>query len=363
MGCGGSSGASDPDEENIDWKNAEIDDEFNQDADKVKAKKFNKATGQAEDRVEAEDREFDFFEGADAGSGEQFMAVRPYEGAIIEPTNHNEPSSDPPDISYELEYVYGYRAEDSRMNAYYNSERKIVYFTAALGVILCPKSNTQIFFGGGETDNTSKKVARTENCHTNDITAMGISNCRNLAATGQNGSKPVAFVWCAKEGVKKARFVCNKGGREITAISICPKNKLVALCDNSNDHCLYVFDIETQKKLKCEKTGPDRIYHTQWSQKEGDSIISTAGSKHFAIWDLDAAKFKKRKGLYMGNGNATSHCCCAWDDKGNCVTGGANSHIYYWTGRELQKHYDVHGKGFVCSIRWLGGKVISGAKD
>ena len=363
MGCGGSSGAQDPNDEKIDWNNdAEIDEEFNEDANQVK-KKFNKKTGAAEDRGDADDREFDFFEGADAGSGEQFMAVRPYEGAIMEPTNHNEPSDDLPDISYELEYVYGYRAEDSRMNVYYSSEGKIVYFTAALGVILCQKSNMQTFFGGGETDNTSKKVARTEKSHTNDITAIGISVCRKLAATGQNGSKPVAFVWDTSSGEKKARFQCKKGGREITAISICPAAKYVAMTDNSNDHNLYVFEIDSQKCYKNEKTGGYRVYHIQWSQKPGESVIGLAGVKHFALWDLDASKFKASKGLYMGNGKPTTHCCIAFDGEGNAYTGGANSHIYCWKGRELNKNYDVHGKGFVCAIRYLDGKVYSGAKD
>ena len=42
------------------------------------------------------------------------MAVRPYEGAIMEPTNHNDPDESAPDATYELEHVYGYRCEDSR---------------------------------------------------------------------------------------------------------------------------------------------------------------------------------------------------------------------------------------------------------
>jgi len=42
------------------------------------------------------------------------MAVRPYEGAIREPTTHNEADSSPPEAGYELEHIYGYRCEDSR---------------------------------------------------------------------------------------------------------------------------------------------------------------------------------------------------------------------------------------------------------
>ena len=365
MGCGSSNGASEPGEEKINWNKAEIDDEFKDEEKDLggKRKVFNKKSGKMQE-VDApqNDREFDFFEGADAGAGEQFMAVRPYEGAIMEPDEHNDESTDAPDVNYELEYVYGYRAEDSRMNCFYNKDGNAVYFTAALGVILDQGSNKQKFFGGGQTDNTSKKVARDDVGHTNDITSMDVSACRGLAATGQNGSKPVAFVWDTTNGDKKARFKLDKGMREVTAIAICPKNKAVALTDNHNDHHLWVFDIDSGKKLQKSKTGGDRIYHVSWSKKEGDDIVATAGSKHFAVWDLNDG-FKKRKGIHGGNGNPTSHCCVTWDDKGIAYTGGANSHIYIWEGKSLQGTYDVHGRGFVCAIRYIDGKIISGAKD
>jgi microtubule-associated protein-like 6 len=310
MGCGGSSGASDPSAEKVNWGDAAIDDEFKEEQKRAGAKKktFDKKTGKAIEKEKVQvDREFDFFEGADAGSGEQFMAVRPYEGAIMEPTQHNEPSNTPPEVTYELEYVYGYRAEDSRMNCFYNKNGNVCYFTAALGVILDQDKNTQKFFGGGQTDNTSKQVARDDLYHTNDITAMDTSNCRTLCATGQNGSVPVAFVWDAATGAKKGRYKLDKGGREVTAIAIDPSKKYVALCANDNDHQLYIFDLEKGTQVKKDKSGPDRIFHMAWSLKDGDSIVATAGEKHFAIWDLGADSFKKKKGIYGDKGKATSH--------------------------------------------------------
>lgn len=365
MGCGSSNGAAEPGEEKVNWNKAEIDDEFKEEEKRVKSKRavFDKKKGKAvEVDAPQNDREFDFFEGADAGAGDQFMAVRPYEGAIMEPEEHNDESKDAPDVTYNLEHVYGYRCEDSRMNCFYNKNGNAVYFTAALGVILDHGSNSQKFFGGGQVDNASKKVARDDHGHTNDITAMDVSDCRGVAATGQNGSRPVAFAWDACTGDKKARFKLDKGMREVTAIGLSPDNKMVALTDNHNDHHIWVFDVSTEECLKKDKTGPDRIYHVSWSRKSGENVVATAGSKHFAVWDLDDG-FKKRKGIHGDAGKPTSHCCVTWDDQGNCYTGGANSHIYHWGGRNLQGTYDVHGRGFVCAIRYCDGKIVSGAKD
>ena len=44
--------------------------------------------------------------------------------------------------------------------------------------------------------------------------------------------------------------VANKGGRQITAISINPTNRYVAMTDDSNDHILYVFEISSGRALK-----------------------------------------------------------------------------------------------------------------
>ena len=82
------------------------------------------------------------------------MAVKPWIGAVVEPQNRksyliyfiyidNPPEPSPPDVNYKLDYVYGYRCEDSRQNVYFNASGKAVYMTAALGVILDPRSNTQ----------------------------------------------------------------------------------------------------------------------------------------------------------------------------------------------------------------------------
>ncbi len=106
------------------------------------------------------------------------MAVKPWIGAIKEPANHPPPNPAPPSVQYALEYVYGYRCEDSRMNVYFNPSGEAVYMTAALGVILNTKNNTQKFFGGGMVDMKAKNVSDDNNSHTDDITSLTISSDR-----------------------------------------------------------------------------------------------------------------------------------------------------------------------------------------
>lgn len=84
-----------------------------------------------------EDREEnEFFEVEEAGEGEQFMAVKPWIGAIMEPDNHPQPNPSPPDVRYKVDYVYGYRSHDTRQNVYFNQNGQAIFMSAALGVIL-----------------------------------------------------------------------------------------------------------------------------------------------------------------------------------------------------------------------------------
>lgn len=139
--------------------------------------------------------------------------------------------------------------------------------------------------------------------------------------------------------------------KEVTAISISPDETYVAMTDNSNNHNLWIFDVETGKQVKQDKCSTDRAYQIARSQNVGDNIVATAGVKHFRVWDLDAQAFKRKKGLYSDTEKPTSHCCVTWGDNGNIYSGDANSHIYQWDGRDLKNTYDNHGTGFMCAFR------------
>lgn len=152
--------------------------EYGEDAD-ARRVTVNKRTGEVEESNPGENHpETDFFEFEveDAGDDMQkFMAVKPWIGAVKEPDDHPPVDMSEPDAEYELEYVYGYRCEDSRQNVYYNKDGNLVYMTACLGVILDKASNTQTFFGGGQVENKSKQVASDKYHHNNDIMCLNVN--------------------------------------------------------------------------------------------------------------------------------------------------------------------------------------------
>ena len=275
MGCGSSS-ASAPGKFN--------DDPDMDDGGRIR---YNKKTGQgvACDGGRDDDRpEDDFFEVEEA-VGEQFMAVRPWIGQIAEPDNHNPENNDQPAVSYDLEYVYGYRCADSKQNVHWNCNSQPVYMTAALGVVLDPASNTQKFFGGGEVENTAKNVANDMNHHTDDVMCVRVCPARQTAVSGQVGSKPTVFTWDAVTGEKKQRTKIAKGARGIVACDINAAGQ-IACVDLHNEHQVYLIDQSGQLVFK-QKGDTNKIHDVCWNHD--GTRFATAGVKHIYFWDAKDA--------------------------------------------------------------------------
>lgn len=115
--------------------------------------------------------------GAPSG-GDEFMAVKPWIGAIREPSSWKESrqtaeAAAPPPAELELNFVYGYRAQDVRSNLFYaGSGSEIVYHAAAVGVVYDSERHKQRY-------NLS---------HTDDIISLATYGQGSMIATGTLGS-------------------------------------------------------------------------------------------------------------------------------------------------------------------------------
>ena len=66
------------------------------------------------------------------------MACKPWLGAIKPPDDLPVIDASPPEESFEIDFVHGYKSDLTRQNLYYNNNKQCVYMTAALGIILDP---------------------------------------------------------------------------------------------------------------------------------------------------------------------------------------------------------------------------------
>ena len=124
-----------------------------------------------------------------AGGGDEFMAVKPWLGTILNTVPSVIPKVDPryllvialpvamasiapppasgraccnrlcrcvagwsspPDVGIELEWVHGYRSDDCRNNVRYNADGEIVYCAAGVGIAYSQEKHQQRYDATGE---------------------------------------------------------------------------------------------------------------------------------------------------------------------------------------------------------------------
>jgi WD40 repeat protein len=189
-------------------------------------------------------------------------------------------------------------------------------------------------------DMKAKNVSDDSQCHTDDITSITISSDRRLAASGQVGASPAAFVWDAQTGQKKQRFKLPKGSRGIDSIAMSQDGTLVAMVDRHDQHNVYVFDVASGQLVGKETGDVNKIFDICFSAQAGENKFVTAGVKHIKFWDANPLSGKK--GIFAGAGDPTSFACVAYADNGLCFAGGANGLIYVWNGSALKTTLAFH---------------------
>lgn len=286
----------------------------------------------------------------EAGEGDQFMAVKPWIGALKAPSNPPKFVAEPPTTGLELEYVYGYRAIDSRQNLFYtNNPSKVVYMTAALGVVLDKTKNTQQFFGGGDTKSAS--------AHNDDITALAISPDRTMVATGQVGKTPIICIWSADTCESISQFKQARDTRAVKAISFNKDSEYIATAGSDNDHSVFVFDLKGTK-LGEQRSGPDPILDLAWSPVA--NVFATADKRGVSFWTFEGG-LSMKKGVFGGN-KMTSMVSVNFGRDGRCFSGSIDGSVYVWNGNSCAKSVSIT-TGFVNSICVAEDKILAGGKD
>jgi len=115
-------------------------------------------------------------------------------------------------------------------------------------------------------------------------------------------------------------FLLDKDSRGVQAVSISPCKKYVAAVDQSNDHKVFIYNIERNAMLLSTAGGKDKINDIQWSKRPDDLRFATVSPKDLRFWNpADVTKKLSVKGTFqMG---ALQYNCVAFDEEGWCYVG------------------------------------------
>lgn len=278
------------------------------------------------------------------------MAVKPWIGALKAPSNPPQANNTPPSKTLKIEYVYGYRSEDSRQNVFYSSNsNNVVYMTAALGIVLDKTNNTQQFFGGGDAKSTIG--------HNDDITALAVNSDRTLVVTGQLGKIPTICVWKSSNCQRVSQFSQDRNTRAVKAVSFSRDSKYIGSVGDDDQHTVFVWTVDGQKAAST-KGGPDPILDCAWSPSE--DVLATVGKRGITLHTFDGMTLQSSRGLFGDPNINTAMCSAAYGPDGTFYSGGATGQLFVWKGRSLGKTYNI-GKGMINGLYVDENQIIVGA--
>ena len=358
--------------------------------------------------------------------GDEFMAVKPYLGAIVTPTafagsvvdkhkvdeyanamvlminiikNKNDKDyyvtlresarhvfdklsesgvtspAVPDQDELELEYVYGYRGFDTRNNVRYISmhhagvkTRKILYHAAALGVVMDPcdasKRKKQSYFRG----------------HTDDIMSIAVMSrvladgkVQTLVATGQQGAANT-FVWDA--ATRQTLATLQTKQKSINAIAFsCSGRFLVTI---SEDKQVVVSDWAGNRVLASDKGDPATTFHVACgNDAENTFSFLAVGDKFLRMYTLNGRNLTSTKITTSGapGGTVQLFLTCVVFNKGNSYCVGCEDGSLYIFNADAKSvktrkiHYkqsnlkDKTGSVTALYVDEEHSLLVSGAKD
>ena len=365
----------------LDDEEEEEEEEFGSMSEAASPKKLPKNKVEMGGEVEMSDAGSGDSEGGlgdfsgERGGGDEFMAVKPYLGAITEPTRKEPPewTNNPkkPEAKLEVDFVFGYNSGTGGSNLRYNSSNDIVYHGAALGIVLKKNQSDSEGNTSGSFDH-SKMTQQFCVGHDDDISAFAISDDKSLIATGQMGKAPTIKIWDAASSLCLATLKHKDLKREVMAVSFnAAGDKMCGIGADDNHTCVLWSDKGGRwSKPVVGASGKGDKGKVLWALFDpATENVVIGGMKFVKILSASGKDLTAKKGVFGKVGKAQPLPCGTFLDNGKLVTGTADGSIYQWEGRDCKKSVKCTDSTKLCAIMDVRAatadsiKLISGAKD
>jgi microtubule-associated protein-like 6 len=293
--------------------------------------------------VEIDTNDGGLFEEEEEEAGDQFMAVKPFLGEVknSQPSDffYEKGMEDTPDENLKLYYANGYRCFDAKNTAKFSSNPdSVVFVTAALGVNLDIRNNSQTFF----------------NKHEEDIISFDLHPNRRIAATGQMAAKGKSkmidiFIW----DIETKEVLANLKGFHIRAIKLIrfsPSGKYLLTYGLDDDHSLAVYDWAQERLVCSSKVDKKNVLESCFALTDDRKFLSI-GSRHCKVWNfkgcnIHSARVSWPKRLRLENSKDLLKqeplIACATFSDNSFVAGTYRGKMIQITNGNMGKAWQVH---------------------
>ncbi|MBP3801902.1 MAG: EF-hand domain-containing protein, partial [Clostridia bacterium] len=297
-----------------------------------------------------------YFKEEEMGGGDEFGANKPWIGELQKSSPNIQITKDmgkpPKENINRLKYVFGYRAFDSRMNIKYTKdENKIVYTTAALGIVLDKKTNKQRYFTN----------------HEEDIVSLCIHPNKYIVATGQMAAKGKAkfidlYVWNVNNLPEKTNVLADdrqrcpngvsnlKGAllRAIRILQFSPDGKKLLGNGQDDQNSIALWDTSNLNRItliNTTKVDAARVLDVVWVNNEQ---FVTVGPKHIKYFKVKGRNITSTKGSF--GKNKVEPLCSVCSAFGKIFTGTTKGNLISWTGAKAGSVTNICKSGAVFCL-------------
>ena len=129
------------------------------------------------------------------------------------------------------------------------------------------------------------------------------------------------------------RHKCVKNGitESVRAVAFSPQGKSLVVMDNSNEHNVAVYNVESGACIASAKGDRGKLIELAWSSEEQFAAV---GAKVFKQFSVSAGSIRSRKGQFGGNnqmiGSIAYHGQVA-------LTGCKTGELFAWNNTTLSK--------------------------
>lgn len=265
----------------------------------------------------------------------------------VAPTKYKKPddADDQPNGGLQMEFIYGFRAHDTRNGAQYTGLGEIVMIAGATAVVYSPIQHSQRFFNG----------------HTDDVICQALHPDMVTVATGQVGKKALLCVWDTRtmQTLSQMRGFHDHG---ICAVGFNGKGNLLVSVGMDGDHSIALWNWQKGAKVASATGHSRRIFSVAFNPSD-DSII-TCGIQHVKFWTVTGRLLRGKTGDFSTGGGTKEQAFLSLtvSKKGRIFTGSEQGEIYRWKNMAVDSMVLAH-EGPVFALWVCRDGLCSGGKD
>ncbi|XP_068236038.1 echinoderm microtubule-associated protein-like CG42247 [Palaemon carinicauda] len=268
------------------------------------------------------------------------------------PLRHN-PA--PPHQTLTLDWVYGYRGSDSRKNLWVLPSGELLYYVAAVAVIM----------------DATDEVQRHYTEHTEDIQCMALHPTRDLVASGQRASRGNKYsahvrVWSARTLATLHVLGRKELGAGILAVDFSRRNKgtyLLAV-DADREHLLSVWTWDNELIFGRVATHQDHVLGAAFHPLDNNLIV-THGRGLLSLWARRKDGIFTRTDLIEQETSGRTITSLEFTPGGDLITGDHEGMITVWSidpdgDYYVKREFQAHTTAVNCLQLLSEGTVLSG---